>query len=379
MSRIPVNIVPKLIFEEVSGRRRKITLTARALPTSGFKVGVSQRHALDYPQGNPEATLALFGAEEKDTQLSGAWHTKYLGGGASIEAADGSTTQRGPTATPATQDSEHLDTADGLYKAFDEWVRTGVIVKVTWGPVTRVGIIGDLDGEYRTWHDIVWSMTLNWMGRDEPRVAAAFNVEYLDRSFTLSLADRLAALRRTLLAPFDGAQDLFSSWQAQLNNVQSTYNTLRDVVDGYAAGFTSPFATVRSTVDLLRGMVVDIDNVAQDIATQSLEGLFGVVDSLSDNQDAASKMRASVWKATTAADMNTVSETITRALLAAEARVAEGNSFTYIAGSGESLRDVAQAFYDNADSWRGLAVYNNLSSATLVQGQLVQVPEILPT
>lgn len=385
-----VNIVPPWIVEELTGQRRKVILTARAVPRRGVTFGVMQRAEFTYVQGNPNADVAVAGSQELDVPLSGVWRDKYLGTSVAMSVAD-----RGPNGALANvrpsgnlpPASVHvagevrpLETAQALVDMFDELVRLGGLLRVTWGPMTRIGLVTEFTWKYDTLHDIEWSMKNEWTGRDDPRVVALFTPEYADRPFARTLLDRLTALSNTLTAPFDAVQSVMNEYTSALNAVRLAYNTLLDAADTAVSGVLSPFDAARSTIDALNSMIVGLDGWAEDVANRAVESFLSPLDRIATGEGVTlgDKIRAELWKNDLAANLSGLSQQLQERVLAIEARLGDDRVDTYVATGNETLRDVSELYYGTAETWKQLMVYNNMRSSALVRGQVVRVPEVLP-
>ena len=120
----PIDVSP-FIIRELSGDKREVRLTGRALPYRPFHLVGTQRVDATWLPGSSEATLTVLGAAEEPTQINGKWKQKYLS----------------QAEKPFQLDNEQVATAQSAIELMNSIRLRGQLVEVTWMAETRRGII----------------------------------------------------------------------------------------------------------------------------------------------------------------------------------------------------------------------------------------------
>ena len=412
-----------------------MTLTDRALPYQGIEFPGKMKVETHYYPGNPIATQQVIGSEEGSTTISGIWNDRFVGPGDALHSRTPMITVAGTadissfsTDTGATYVSRSVtDTpstpAGTLFQVvqlFDDIRRQGQQVRVSWGQVIRVGIMTEFKPKWIRPVDVEWSMTFEWASQGEsspqnaspaPSVssaAAALNSALNTVASALaslgggknippqtppnsistpsqslaSIADQIAT---SIAAPVDFVNALNAKMQAamnagqtmlgltdQLSNLSTTPAQIALQVAAIASYVVQQFRGVEDEIDALPSIYyynVDLPPptppgpVALPIASITPAQMLSAESAARQSRKAARDAR--LGAATTRAQFAGMSQ--------------PSNMLSvFIAQEDQDLRRVSTQFYGNPNSWRELAVYNDLPTSKLYAGQLIFVPQIPP-
>ncbi len=175
------------IEERIDDRSgRTLILVGAGLPFQGVDWPGKLSMKTTWNAGNPRATQQVFGPQELPSQWSGMWSRTLLDGSCKLIDAGGSITS---VAVPFV-----------LRDAIEDFFRSGHLLRVTWstqGESAEENSDTTREGRAETWsfpherlQDISWSVTWNWVGRDDKQ--ALTNVQ--DSSTAASATDVSAAI-----------------------------------------------------------------------------------------------------------------------------------------------------------------------------------------
>jgi len=134
-----------LALTELTGLRRKITLTDRALPYQGVSYpGRQEVSRVDY-LGSRVATLQVLGGREGPLEFNGRWKDRYIGDSVTIEGFD---------------DIRSPPLARDLVRAAQRIRIGGQLVRVEWEDQIRVGVVVQFEPTYDRIEDIGWRLRI---------------------------------------------------------------------------------------------------------------------------------------------------------------------------------------------------------------------------
>lgn len=366
--------VPKFILKELSGRRREIQLTARALPYAPFELSGSLKAEVTRYAGNPIASATVTGIEEDDTTISGEWKDKYIRG-----AVFDDQSRAFVLAPAAAVDGRAVDTVEELVNLFDNVRRSGQLLQVTWGHITRRGLLTNFKQTWKTTNDCAWSCTFEWVSQGEaaptsPVVAPPRPGDgQREIRNTANLLD--ASINDRPSTP------TYREWFASVNQAvgqgRAAINQYGDAITGYVGDAQAPLDLVRNCMALCGSVVssaqqvIDLfDEVAPeelffgDFRDGSIINNFAVqIEQLAYRTE--SVFNARVLKRQAAIERRNLGATLESDLLG-----------VYYAKKGETLRDVSRQYYGAPNQWRDLMIYNDLKTPELSSGQLVLIPRM---
>lgn len=364
------DIVPPFVIKELTGPRRELRLTGRALPYRPLQFSGTQRVEVSYYAGNPVATSTVTGSEEGDTTIQGKWKDKYIRSAATVTTP---TTTRGG---PATVSGTRVDTVAALVNLVDDMRMAGQLLEVSWGHITRRGHITSFSHTWDNLNDCEWSLAFKWTSQGQrvtpPVVANGPTPVGSLQAMRSSLAD----LEDTI----NDAPDT-NSISGMLNEINRALSRARSAMDEYtstavsfADNVLSPVETARNALGLLNGVINGcteiIDTYSQFAAPEDV-----FINPFVEDGEAYIKYFENLAYITevlvTAKDLR--SEAALEKQLQLRVLEAEVQA-VHFARAGETLRDVSRQFYNTPDQWRVLMVYNGFREPELAVGDLVLVP-----
>jgi len=407
-----------LVVEELTGRRRKVTLKGGALPFQGASWAGQTVVMTQWNPGNPEATQHVLSPQEMPSSWVGEWNTNRI-------AAAPSTFSEG-----GAQD-ETVVFANQFADIFDSIRRGGQLLRVTWQEqrniktgaqrtalgvvaaegtevsrefkITRVGRLTQFEISPARMDDIMWSMTYEWSGRGENQrkvldlrgdsivMASRRSIAEQNATATVILGDSLRQRHHVANAttPFrlgdlealaDGPRDLVDDFARTANSLTNRMKQIGDLIN-----------KVRETPAAIAGQAVDVATNAVSVANQ-------FVDTISREGPEAMSTRNKVSNLTRAASYYGKSQTQAELMAAAGERFARtvrqrrnvmlgltrfGNNTTvsdvlavHVPRDGETLHNISMRYYE-ADLSAELARANGLPSYTIEPPQ--RTPLIIPT
>jgi len=150
-----------VVIEELTGDLRVVRLVGSAQPFRPTPLSVIQKVVTTYLPGNPEANQQVLGTQDPSVDWTGEWRRTLLG--------------KTPVVVSDKDGERYLSAPMDLVDLFDDIVRSGQRVRVTWGAIDGAGIDrGNIVREGRIvsadWNihraDIIeWKIKFEWAGR----------------------------------------------------------------------------------------------------------------------------------------------------------------------------------------------------------------------
>lgn len=340
---------------ELTGSRRSIVLSDRALPYRPLEVDGEQAVVQRWYPGQPVATLQVLGPREGDWEIKGTWKTRFL-------AAKGMVDLRG---FDDIDNTGGLITAEDLVEVFDRVRRAGNDLEVTWGPEVRRGILKRFKPGWLRTEDVEWSCGFVWSQKGSRPAARA--------SFAL---DTTASVRRAL-------DDLdFTAAEMPAVILPGPATTIRgrlDAVRNAGVALTESLASAQAAAFTTIADVQDIQTLAER-TVQAAEALRS--GELSDLpyvellalDDVGSAIAVETWRRDMGAQSRNVQAKAMESSAAVEKRTTPGAIQTYTVRENESLRRLALRFYGSADDWTIIADANNLVGSDVAVGTRIVIP-----
>lgn len=404
-------LTPPFIIQEQTGDERSIVLHGRGLPyrDPGFELETEQDlEATKYP-GSPVLSVQVMGSQEKETTLRGMWKDRFIGG----------TTD--PTQAPIAVDGIAVTTVVDAEKLFYDVARKGQLLKVTWGPVLRLGFLQRFRRSFIHLQDMSWELTFKWISSGDPNVGMSAGVQ-LDQSSTLA-----------------GLNSAMSQLRTGINQVQGAIATAQDTVNGYLALIDKADSLVQQAGDAADAVVNLLDT--PDVAAQKLASLYGAIagsaQDLSDELQATpttamllgspsspastpvvTASAASLGAGTGGPTGGSTNAGVSGALVVASARppstmasflqaasfkrsllrAARAARYTatraaamtraqskapeiiasFKAKQAMDLRKISALYYGTPDDWRGLGQFNGIKGTEVPVNTLINIPRALP-
>lgn len=380
-------VVPFLGIKELSGRGRAIKLTRRALPIGPFELSGSLKVEITRYAGNPIATGTVTGTEEEPTTISGEWKDKYIRG--ITFNADTNTSESAPAASVS---GRSIETVEELVELFDDVRRSGQLLEVTWGRVTRKGFLKSFKQTWKNTNDCGWSCTFEWVSQgeapansppvDAPRPGDARRAM---RDTTDALADAMDDRPASVLDRYRAAFDTANRAVSQAGAILDQYE---GAIGGYIGDATAPLDLVRNCMSLAGAVagkaqeVIDLfefvapeefflgDFIDGSVASDGTVTLPPIADNFGQQllhigYSTEAVYQARVLKRQASIEQRALGATLESDLLG-----------VYYARGDDTLRDVSRRYYGTPDQWRQLMLYNDFTTPELTPGQLILIPRM---
>lgn len=408
MSTVGSDIVSTFTVRELTGPKRVLQLRGRALPYRPFELSGEQRNSVDWYPGSPVGTLQVYGAKEGQTTITGAWKDVHLA------SADFGTAPALLTSTTSEMidgievngsADDILATARDIVKAADSIRRTGQEVEVRWLDQVRRGIVERFTAKWQTGHDVDWEMMFTWtsQGEDLDDVPmhddTASDLSDLPNKVQGELGDIVENTSDAVPQSGDRGAELLSDIDDLSSSLSDLGDNLTDAAQSVAGVVTDPATALRRIAGVLDGIKLQaddlallfsetVDGAALDSAADDLTASLGIVGGLGTGSitNVSSPTRTFGEVLTIRANNRVRSDACIRLrdLAAREqnallSRISSTVIASFQAREDQDLREVAQVYYGSSDAWRGLMVYNRLTTSRLRAGQVVFVPAQPPS
>lgn len=336
-----------MVFQELTGSRRRVMLRGRALPYQAIEFPIEMRTKIQWYAGNPEATQQVLGPELPPTEFRGMWKLRFLAG--TIDAT-----------------GVFIDTVDDAVELFYDLVRSGNKMSFEWGSETREGIMKRFTPDWDRPQDCRWNIRMEWSSRAG---------ESLPRG-----------------APF--GIDFLSDVRAALNGVQEIL-ALRplDVIDTYQRQVNATFAEIAETSVAIDSATRRIQNIAAiparvlgevanstALLVQSITELLSLVTELPITAQTTTlvttaQMTQELNRRTTARQLAELRQSAIRSNQQVQRQAVPRASVRLVtAPAGATYYWLSQQFYGTPDFARFLQKLNEGDSLTIVPGIQLKVP-----
>lgn len=169
-------------IEELSGKKRRLTLQGSGLPLRGAEWGGEQVVDTSWNPGSPVATQQVLGPTEAPSDWEGEWRTNRLVSLPCLLSTDSSTDQT-------------IVLADTLRDVVDSIRISGQLLRVTWVSKpgrkrVRIGRLTKFTTNDERADDLAWHATFTWIGRDQQSAVA---ISDADQTLAAATAAALSA------------------------------------------------------------------------------------------------------------------------------------------------------------------------------------------
>lgn len=361
--------VPAFTIQELTGDKRTLTLTQRALPYRPMEWSGSQRAEFTTYPGNPIKTMQVLGAEEEPSEMSGFWKDRFIG------VTSGQQTSMAYY-TNSTGQQTQLTTVIDLVALVDDIRRKGQRIVGQWGPVVRRGLLKHLTQKWHNVHDCEWTIRFEWTDQNDPDAAAVVSqdTDYANAQGTMqaqsqSMQDTVTAAADPTVAPL------------QLDAVQALVTTLLTDVQSFADTTSSTTSNTLPVIDQQRRLASLLQTIATDCDALSAQ----VNSAPSITFVSGSPPATQIGGPTLAVDyfnrtMLTLARDMKYGALSTQANII--NSIqpnilgVFTARSNTDLRDVSTTYYGTQSDWRSIMAFNGMADSTLEAGDTVFVPQL---
>lgn len=370
----PGDIVGPFEIEELTGDRRRLTLSGRALPYRPYSLEGEQRAEFTWYAGSPVATVQPLGAEEKETTIGGWWKDRFI---SPVATAPGELPPFLPD-TPAVVSGRPIANVVELVALVDDIRRKGQLVEVTWLQTVRRGLVVGFRQTWHTLRDVEYEIRFRWSSQgDERQVANVRRDEDLSDVVDRAAAEALrldTASSPALGVPVD--PDFAAEVNASVTRIKSSATELGDALVAMVDGAVAPVESAQRMLGLVDFVQAEAQRVIDEVyarpdrqieATTTLAAVAAIpiaraVAAAAANRRLARQARRNRHDAA-------------RARLRVARAVEPDLLAVFFARADTDLRSVSRDFYGTPDEWPRLRRFNALPGSRLRAGQLVLVPQ----
>jgi hypothetical protein len=344
------SLYPTMTLAERTGDKRTLVLSGRAMPFRPVAFPATTRRSRTSYQGNPDATIQMFGPDYQPIRMRGSWRDWWL------------------TGTTATLDYVPIRTVAKLLQTVRSLWLAGQELDLVWDEERYRVVLADFAPTYQFNDFVDWEMTFDVVGFGLTEATAgylpAFDVASAATSLLAGISSFLssaqAALRKiqALRAQVTGYLDRIDRLRSQLENVITT------VADVALSPLTLASRLIQTVTDLTQvyaaiQRVADMTNAAVAAVTGSASELVRAYTGRAELSGAA-RTAARDARQTTAAARRQISPRVLKVVVSRQE---------------VDLRRVAAEVYGDQEGWQTIAAYNGLSGSTAPPGRWVLVPE----
>lgn len=386
------DMTDSLVIRELEGQRRVLRLRERALPYRPFELSGTQRNQVDWYPGSPVGTIQVFGSKEEQTTINGYWKDKFLTA-ADRGSAPAELTEEEHVNLPDLGDttglrSSALTTASDLRDVVDSIRRCGAEVEVTWLSNVRRGVLERFTQKWHTGHDLEWEIMFTWASQgetlDDVRVIDDTATDLGDTPNKVqSKLDQITSTATEFIGQASTrADDVLQAFDDVSAKLGQASDDLTDNVVNAANVVTAPNQALLRAAGILSGIKLTADDL-WSIVTNQADAVVLDSGGTSLLNAVASTFGAVLAGRGDARDRADAADQLADLAAQQESALLRNNTSTTLrafqARDGQDLRQVAQQFYGSTDAWRGLMVFNRLTSSVLRAGQVVVVPAQPPS
>lgn len=384
-----------ILIEELTGKKRRLTLQGSGLPLRGAGWGGTQVVDTSWNPGSPVATQQVLGPTEAPSDWSGEWRTNRLASLPCLLASDSSSDQT-------------IAIADVLRDTFDSIRISGQLLRVTWVSkpghrVVRLGRITKFNSDYERSDDLAWTATFDWIGRDTQSAVAISDADQTLASATAAALSATDAASRveaqaivTANAAVPNGPTPFSL--GQLEAIAEAPKNLARQFARVAQAFASRINALSQIIATTRDAPAAVLNQLVDASTSAVEAASGFINAITASGPETLSVDSRVSSLLTAASyFSHIQDGAEQmAIDAAAARTAaarrrsaasrNGSDSRNLTGAGDlldvivpvagaTLLTISQKYYSGADLSYELARANGLPGQTITPPR---APLIIP-
>jgi len=341
---------------ELTGSRREIELSDRALPYRPVAWAGEQRIERTLYPGNPVATVQVLGPDETTLELHGRWKDRFIGQGMVTLTGWDDIIPQGTT--PTVQD---------LGAVFHALRRSGNHLEVTWGPEVRRGVLTRFEVSWHRLDIAEWSMRFDWTsfgaGAPSPFSSVSSSRTSSAQDVTTRLSDFNDVMARMPSFTMPAIASLALGLGSSIASATIDLATAIAAVSGVSMVSTAQFQGVATYAAVVLDSCIEL----RQLVGLPPQGLVAT-------DDVSSLLGGSVWA------RNATAALIALAVAAVEAREAIRTRAVpdFLADirirEGQTLRDVATEYYGSPDAWTAIADANGLVGSVQAPGTRVFIP-----
>lgn len=340
------------VIRELTGSRREVRLTGRALPHRPAAFGGTQANVQTWYPGNNVATLQVLGARESNLHLTGRWASSKLVGAVALTGFDDIPSDGGTIL------------AEDLVKVFNRLRIAGNTLEVMWGPEVRRGILATFDPSYQRVEDVDWTMEFVWSqrGDEQPsRAAAPENPVQTTQAAMNAVSDVAAQEPPGLVANAVSA-------------VRAGVGTLRRGI----STFTQTVSQIQTTAEVASARVQQLQSITETVVNTGRAIRKGSLDlpytALLPIDDVVQVLRAENWRMDLGRNTRRTQSAAVRGRNDVARRAVPGYLAIVTLRENQTLRSLANDYYGSADAWTTIADANDIVGSYAAPGTVLVIP-----
>lgn len=359
-----LTFISAFTIRELTGDKRLLRLSGRALPYRPYELSGSQRNDLSWYPGSPIGVMQILGAREEPTTINGWWKERFIAESATADSLNNPFAQL---------DGEPISTVRRLAELVDDIRRKGQIIEVTWLDLARHGILERFTQRWHNALDLEYEIAFSWISQAED-LAPLVLVGEQDLSelpnLMQSVVDGLN--QPSFFGEVGGAiGDITDTINASIFELESSVVALEDAVVANIQLTLGPLETAARAASVLDFMKRQARNLANTIVDEA-EGAWSNFENDTYTYGTflsgqlrlrGQKQGARNVQRTAAVEQDTIGRRVSPDLIQ-----------TVVSREGQDLREISTENYGTPDEWRSLMHFNGLGNSRLSAGQLVFVP-----
>ena len=266
MRRANLPHVSSIVIEELEGQKRTLTLNGPALPLRGATWGGEMRLVTAFPPGRGgEATQQVLGITEAPSEWEGTWNTTRMIAAPSVLRSSGQ--------------NQDITRAFTLMTAFEEIIRGGSLLRVTWATenrkLEREGRVGSFKFPIDREDDIRWNASFVWTSRGSgnsvsPVAQAEEDIEASLRAINGTLADIQSVIVGSPVQSITPTTPNGASFLTlgQLEQIASTPRNFADQIGNTVVFLQSNVSRAIGVVETIRAQPSQVAEIASTTSQQ---------------------------------------------------------------------------------------------------------------
>lgn len=337
-------------FEELSGDERKVQLNGNLMPLVPFNYGGTQRISKDYYAGQEEPSLHILGSEEKDLEINGRFYDKKY---------------RKPVLAT---EFDLYGVAKDIADLCEDIRKKGQVLRIWMGEFQRYGILKDADFNLKTIGDIEYTLTFDIIGFNSPT-----NGKFIDdsRQVPFVLNQELIDIANQLQGEDNIPVTVPASISDLINDATSTVASALNLVTDFVDTVISTTNDIQKATQRALGLIKHAQNKVREY-----KNFFGGIDPFDPSQSLTGRYENASYYASRgsySAFLTSFLQRYRKQFLALVDTLPIGR---HAVKEGDSLQKIAARYYNDATQWKVIYDHNNLTSADLTEGQILEIPRI---
>lgn len=367
------------ITELTGSEQRTLRLSERALPYKPIAFGVKHRIESTTYAGARNKSQQALGGEFLDTEIKGAWKTRFLGDPdlrmAEIEHA---VSEMVDGYEVISNDSTSVRTAAELVAIVEDFCLKGQVVRVSWLHHVRVGRIAEFEPTWQTAHDCEWRIKFDWIGKDDRAPAPAPG-----GAGVLEMTAQLSAGYVELhdATNLDDIGDLNPSVADQIDSrvgrIQRGILELEDTVENRVASATGPIAAMRRAMAISTFIRDEAQNFIDDMDRLVAPALSVVEDPTSYlSLEAGRSIRNACAIRSSVRSARILKHRAARIRYQAMRQLDANAIAVLLMAQDEDVATLSQRYYGTPDEGERIRSFNDLPSNTAPVGTVIVIPAL---